>query len=677
MNYLIVLTIGPVQSYISQARRTHDLFQGSRILSYLAGVGVYEAHTLIGNDAVIYPHLQGEIDDPYASIPNRIVIAHSGAEADAEKDAKSIADVIQLAWNDVSQNTLAYFIRKDGDDEITGSNEVESIWVTQARTWLECYWVVVPTDEGAYSANIHKANSQIGARKMIRDFSQIDEVGRKDSITGEHAVLQDDPARKNEVQFWKDRKAEQRNRALLSSSERLGAISAIKRFAHEERPRGTHINPDLKIEHRYPSTSSIATASFKYDVLVALYDDREGASDLLKALKDFIHALIDCYDGDAHSLFFSKDGNYNPEYFPKIWGILPRDLTRRIRVSSNVNDEWDLQFMCIDGDYLFDDTLIVKTIEEYLPPIEAEGDELKKLEKQRRRYLKPKVAEAHKTLKTLIKVASAPNYDIAPPYPYLAILSMDGDNMGKTIRSLKGIQAHRAFSETLSIFARDKVGSVVQDDHLGRVVYAGGDDVLALVTVRDALTVAETLRTDFAHAVRNFENHEDKPVTASTGIAFVHHTHDLQSAVNAANTAQKNIAKDDVGRDAIGIRLLRRSGEPRQMGSKWAWDGVNLVSRIELLIHVFSSGQLSRSLPSDIERINYQMGGDVPSEAREAEIKRVIHRRMNSVEEGLEIVEEEEIVDVIIWLQTYTPNLLQVQHWVELARFIAQKESNR
>src|SRR5690606_16087034 len=108
----------------------------------------------------------------------------------------------------------------------------------------------------------------MGARKLLRNFPHIYEGGRKCSITGEHEALNDTG---DYVEFWNVRKAKQRNLALLGKHERLSAISTIKRFAHEEEKdkqgQWKPINPALKIDYRYPSTSSIAAVPFKYGVL--------------------------------------------------------------------------------------------------------------------------------------------------------------------------------------------------------------------------------------------------------------------------------------------------------------------------------------------------------------------------------------------------------------------------
>lgn len=679
MSHIIVLTIGPVQSYISQARRTQDLWQGSRILSYLAGEGIRYALEQAdkGLAEVIYPSINRSSPD---NIPNRLVVRWLGDSSSAAECARSMEHAVRRAWQTMSENTLHYFISNLKSDD--GRKTVSDIWQRQQDTWLECYWVVTPYAEAAHADSIKHANAAMGARKLLRSFPPIDEPGRKCSITGEHEALH---TKRNYVEFWQNQRAEQHNLALLGANERLSAISTIKRFAHaEDQKNGSWhpINPGLRIDHRFPSTSSIAPAPFKYAVLKVLHESPRESQKLLKALKDFIAALLDCFDEDltvpvrgehlpVRNLFFSKHGNFNPEYFPKIHSV----AGIRFDADSVRNDEdlWATQFMCIDGDYLFEDTLTPVTIAEYMPVIKAEGSTLTAFENKRLKVLQPKVTKALQKLKELVKQAA--EFEIPKPQPYLAILSMDGDNMGKTLGGLSKDQ-HRKFSETLSKFARERVHQIVEQEHLGRVVYAGGDDVLALLPVPDALKAAEALRAGFEAQVASIgvTNHRGERVTASTGLAYVHHTHNLQDAVRAANEAQ-HIAKERYKRGAIGVEFLRRSGERRSMGHKWYQDSDNTVSHLEALIEAFG-GTLSRSFPYDIAQIAYSMGQQVPEEAVQVELRRILRRRL-SIEDKAARNTEAEILSRHIMALKAGYSWENVQRWLELARFVAQKEGDR
>ena len=250
---------------------------------------------------------------------------------------------------------------------------------------------------------------------------------------------------------------------------------------------------------------------------------------------------------------------------------------------------------------------------------------------------------------------------------------MDGDQIGMTIQKL-GEDQHRKFSRALADFARDDVPRIVEQEHLGRLVYAGGDDVLALLPIRDALTVAETLRTEFEQIVADLgiTNPKGEAVTASTGMAYVHHTHNLQDAVDAAKNAQK-LAKEQYHRSAIAVEFLRRSGEPRSMGHKWVAMDQPLEKRVSALVDAFANG-LSRNLPYDVAQIAYSMEDvNVPDDARNAELRRVLKRRLREDKKDI----AEQLSNHILALAAVSESKLKIRwqsvpHWLELARFIAQ-----
>lgn len=670
MSEMIVLTIGPVQSYISQARRTQDLWQGSRILSYLASIGVAYAKDMEQQELaeVIYPVVPDlvaseDLDDPDirrdqpANIPNRIVVRWFGDHAGARECASQMQAEIEDAWKRISDNTRRYFL--DHNHLQAVSNEIDVIWQRQEQNWLECYWVVVPENEASHADNMLRANYAMGARKLMRNFRQSHERGIKCSITGEHEILHDGRRMAEWSEFWKDIRANQRNRALLGEHERLSAISMIKRFAHE-REAGNPLALQFG-KRRFPSTSSIASAPFKYDVLCELNGSE--ADGLHRAINNFLDALRAMFRSDE-DLYFVQEGDYNEEYF----GLIERDISPDVLQNDVVR-----RFRSIDGDFLFEDTLIAKTIEEY-SGWQRETDKEKA-------ELKAQLRNARKALGRLIKKAQ--RLDIPKPQPYFVVLSMDGDHMGRTLGELLDADQHRDFSTALARFAREDVIRIVEQEHLGRVVYAGGDDVLALLPVRDALKVANDLRVKFQEMMDSarIRDRDENFISAtvSTGLAYVHHTHNLQDAVRAAGDAQKHIAKEDLDRNAIGVKLLRRSGEPREMGQKWQLSGAFLYDHVYALTQAFDT-HLSRNLPYDIAQIAYSMTGNgVTDTAREAELRRVLKRRLPG-----ELKDKDATVyslsDSILALVNGATEDLEsqwrnAQHWLELARFIAQKES--
>ena len=69
--YLFLYTVGPVQSYIEQSRKTHDLYAGSRILSELTECVIEEIIKKNGANEIVFPYYRkngGEISYPFIEL---------------------------------------------------------------------------------------------------------------------------------------------------------------------------------------------------------------------------------------------------------------------------------------------------------------------------------------------------------------------------------------------------------------------------------------------------------------------------------------------------------------------------------------------------------------------------------------------------------------------------------
>jgi CRISPR-associated protein Cmr2 len=153
---------------------------------------------------------------------------------------------------------------------------------------------------------------------------------------------------------------------------------------------------------------------------------------------------------------------------------------------------------------------------------------------------------------------------------YFAVLAFDGDGMGDYLRSLDSDEKHTDFSKKLSTFALTNVSKVIKD-HDGREIYAGGDDVVALLPADTALHCAEDLRGEFKKATAGLD--------ASAGIAIAHFANPLQDVVRAAQVAEQR-AKHKLGRSAVAVTLIKRSGETVEWGCNWDGGGLGLFNAI-------------------------------------------------------------------------------------------------
>jgi CRISPR-associated protein Cmr2 len=323
---------------------------------------------------------------------------------------------------------------------------------------------------------------------------------------------------------------------------------------------------------------------------------------------------------------------------------------------------------------------------------------------------------------------------MAPP-TYYAILLMDGDDMGKwlagrhekmpafreamhpdivpkfdTLTNASDWQKmldtprplaanlHASLSAALSTFAWRCVRWVVEERHFGRVVYAGGDDVLALLPLIEAIPAARELYALFTgHAevqggdlrIKNDSNGFLKweneillvpgpNITLSAGLAVVHHLYPLDAALAAAREAER-VAKAVPGKAAIAVRVLKRSGETVTVRSRWE----SMGDLFDELVGHFAEERLSSRFAYDLNE-RAPVVTALPADARKAAIKQLVRRhktqalgdsdaddlveRLAEWAEALDDQTPHENVDGVDVSQGFT----ELARWTVFARFVAQ-----
>jgi CRISPR-associated protein Cmr2 len=251
------------------------------------------------------------------------------------------------------------------------------------------------------------------------------------------------------------------------------------------------------------------------------------------------------------------------------------------------------------------------------------------------------------------------------PPTYLAVLVMDGDRIGQWLRGQKapavkevlapqmlrywegvpnaadGLAArrpvggalHAAISEALANFALDFVPRLVAN-HSGTLIYAGGDDVLALLPVATAVGCALALRQTYRREWDEAEGGARRLLmggraTISAGIAVVHHKEDLRHALDRARRAEKGAKR--YGRDALVIAACRRSGEHTSVLVPW-----DFAEAFGSWLERFRRGATDRWA----YRARAELGtlGGLPPEAQKAELLRLVKRsgRDDTAEEAFD-----------------------------------------
>lgn len=669
---LLALSIGPVQGFIAAARSTSDLWAGSHLLSRLAWEAMRPVCEALGPDAILFPRLRGipQVDlwlrdqmglppklfegcewmqggtdaNPLfsAALPNRFVavVPASRAQAIAEEVTQAVRQwltrqgeevvrrLLEVAGFDPSATPTPFeqmraqlagfpevhwaavpfsLIRTRNEDKQTDLDVGGLLsamapffgvapgqfcgfldtpaWKVLAQNieWADGTTFFAPNPGVLYPAVYDLAERVLAAAKAARTFEQQAQQGWRDSLSGEVEWLTTDraqlalpPGQRTDT-LWT--RVADRKPAWAKEGEHLGALAAIKRlwptlFAGEASQA-----IDREVGRFVVSTHTMALA----------------------------HQLDQWLERGGHTAPGTAEKLKDAEPV-----ALPRRLTRRHAKNPALDDA------------------------KHLPGLleAAPSDEDKKL------------SDAEKLLKKTL--GTALNQDEAKLETYYAMLMMDGDRMGailsgdgKTSITYRQsfhpqVQAgfdqhaarqqriqqygaqkrpvspnrHLAISGALNDFSQTVVRHVVEEEHLGRVIYAGGDDVLAMLPVADLLPCMQQLRHAYSGTLPEDESKDwgdlrkdrDKlhckggfawlrgrlmrmmgeHATASTGALIAHHQAPLAAVLRELRAAEKR-AKSEGGRDAFSITVIKRSGGALYLTAQWGEPLALLGDLIEFL----------------------------------------------------------------------------------------------
>lgn len=342
------------------------------------------------------------------------------------------------------------------------------------------------------------------------------------------------------------------------------------------------------------------------------------------------------------------------EQFPSVSSVAVADFLKRAREKGNsalqayrqtlapvpllykVRDDKEWPY---DGDLLFEETLSPQRLQ---TSYGFEEDDLE-------RYAHHLEA-ARLALRALYQT-------VGRPTPYYTILVMDGDGMGERVNRCATEEEHAALSQQLVAFAAQARKTIEDEEYQGCAVYMGGDDVLTLLPVSKALPAAQTLAQMFTQTVQT-----DPKATASAGISVVHHLYPLDAALQAAYEAERK-AKAMDGKDAVCVRVLKRSGESTEVRSHWT----DVDDRFEALRAWFAKGALS-------SRFAYEAAANIPFLAGDllrSELKRLIRRHRD--EKKPDAPDAKDLSDELAtWAQNLPGGGEELSGWLLLARFVAQ-----
>jgi CRISPR-associated protein Cmr2 len=227
--HVLLVTLGPVQEFIAQARRTRDLWYGSHLLSEL---GRAAARALVdGGAELISPSLRvgdAELEpcpaplrpngSPPQNVPNKL-LAEVPAGLDPERLARTVRDAVMRYWREK--------VAAPVKEKCAGllAPDVDAVWNEQVDTFLEFWASWLPMEE--YAPTRRRLEQAVASRKMLRDFGAW-EHGRgsvpKSSLDGARETVLAPP---------KDRDAKLVRQYRIADGEQLDATGLIKRAGGE------------------------------------------------------------------------------------------------------------------------------------------------------------------------------------------------------------------------------------------------------------------------------------------------------------------------------------------------------------------------------------------------------------------------------------------------------------
>lgn len=485
-------TLGPVQGFVAQARRTRDFWAGSFLLSYLAGVAMLETQKQQGK--IIFPEPdpdylgwiangKGNKEKPkHGGIPNRFM-----AKVDDDFQASKVEKAVKAAWKELAERVWK--------NDIQGLEEKDTrvIWDRQIQNFWDMSWALTRNE---------KATDLLDRRKNWRSHYLRPEPGMKCMAMEGMQELSGAAKPGEGGEFW-EKLRKRIGKTDLRENERLCAIAYVKRrFVHYFKG----------FEATMPSGWTACGWSLDHNVDSVVYlaarpwlKKAEDSASAQAKLREFYNAAR-ALSGEAET-----DAAYD-------WNT----------VEELAFFEADLR-----NDKLFEDR-----------------------------------GKAERTIKALTGLQKTD--DLGPPAPYYALLLMDGDSLGK---HMSAPDKRELISAALNTFT-GMVQGIVEQDHGGFLVYAGGDDVLALLTLDAALPCAQALRKSYEEAFKQAK--AEKPgvenflATISAALEYAHYRLPFTKVLADAHELLDEVAKDGRGRDAVAARVWKQSG----LHVTWAqpWD---------------------------------------------------------------------------------------------------------
>ncbi len=510
-------TIGPVQSFVAQARRTRDFWAASFLLSWLAGVAMLSVEKQKGKikfPAVDENYLawikgNGSGEKPrQGGIPNRFQ-----AEVNADFKSELVVENVNQAWKELADLVWD----KDLKNQIKPEKAIISreIWDRQIKSFWEMNWVL--TDDKA-------ASDLLDRRKNWRNHFASEEPGVKCMMMVGWQELSGElkPNSKEIEKFWKPIRE---NTGLdLREGEHLCAIAFVKRrFARHFKYLNNKIN-DKKLQK----------SILRYHPHFKKSSDKNAVQIKGWKLETGIPSIS--YMAVVHWL----------ETIIKKEEIAKLDLLLEAAKKAKIDENEQSDISCLKH------ACEKFNVNKRLVALDGSAFFISELENQYDKNLSAPM------------IAALKNLDTKPPSPFYAILRMDGDSLGSKMRNPDN---QEPISDALKNFTGSVPNIVYQQ--CGFLIYAGGDDVLAILPVEDVFTCAIQIRQCYQDCFQATKNKEIENSTISAAVEFAHMKTPLTKMLRDAHRLLDNVAKEGCGRDAVAVRVWKPGGRAIKWAMPW------------------------------------------------------------------------------------------------------------
>ena len=536
-NYMVLFQIGPVQEFIRAARKTQDYWAGSFLLSYLNCI----AMQALGEKNVVFPDLKNSdyyknslkgatfwkgVTDPAVyipSVPNRFF----GILADDPqgKLQKAKAAILQK-WQEIATAVLG-----DLNTKIKSGLIDRDFWnkqITNRALEILYVWREWPAGED-YGTAYQETEALMGARKASRIFPALaPQVGYACSLCGLRVALGSSQVKTREQlrKWWQDN-IQKKLTFRLREGEYLCAVCTVKR-----------LYPEVVFfrEADVPSTATMATISWQNKLQGLLSHstlDDSSLADLKKKMQEFLQEVQ-----KAAKALKEPETASLPAYFDT--HQIPADQQLRV-----------------EGDWLLEDSYNQKERRE-------KGREALRC-----------LADLYNTIGKLVHKVNAATpltpLRLGKPAKYLALITADGDSMGAFLAGCYQ-EKHQEISHRLQEFATRAVPEVLEKERPGFILYWGGDEGLALVSLADLLPALSALHESWETTVR--QGDATLP-TLSAGAVIFHHQYPLRQAIaEVFQTLEhaKELRTYNREKDAWAVQIIKRSGAPLLTRAHWHYE---------------------------------------------------------------------------------------------------------